>query len=198
MVGLMNQASVSEAGPCKLPLLDGDADGSAKVMSTEVELYNASGMSEIYRQDRSFLYDAIRTAWALLLRCYTGSDEIAFEYNHNETTMAPLLRMILDEEDSLSGCLEKAKDAKILAEQERGASAATAADAITAGKSKTVSNNVSTTVCVKCVSDPDFSRMLGAKTAGQTRQVSDSVLPPVCGILTMISGQCHPACRNCQ
>ena len=153
----------SEAEPCKLPLLDGEPNGTPETITTEVELLNASRIHEVCRQDRPLLYGMICTAWALLLRCYTGQDHVTFEYQHSMKPKAPLLCMIFDEEATLTDCVKKAEDAIPCAEQKRKDAAA---DAVPAK-----SNMVSTTVCID---DADPSGWLGAKADDGPQQVSDS------------------------
>ncbi|KAL6714216.1 hypothetical protein ACLMJK_008711 [Lecanora helva] len=139
---------------CKLPLLDGGKDNSANIISAEVELQNAAKIHEVCHGDRSLICGILCTAWTLVLRCYTGQDELTFRYKHGVNRPALLLRTILDEESKLSDCAEKAKDAIGSIDQKRQDAAA---DAITA----TGNADVSTAICIY---DSDSSNTLGAKT----------------------------------
>ena len=171
MVEMKNQApsctivAASEAEPCKLPLLDGESNGATETVTTEVQLHNAGRIQEVCREDRTLVDGMICTAWALLLRCYTGQDHVTFEYRDSMKPTAPLVRVIFDEEETLMNYAEKAKDAISCAEQKRQDAAA---DAVTA-KANRIPNTVSTTVCIDRA---DPSRWLGAKADVSPQQVS--------------------------
>ena len=62
---------------CKLPLLDGDADKTAAQL-LRVELGDCDKLQKLYHADYNHSESVLCTAWALLLRCYTGQDDIVF------------------------------------------------------------------------------------------------------------------------
>lgn len=159
--------SASEAEACKLPLLDGETSGSVRIITTEIGLENAGKLFDVCRRDRLLLYGMTCTAWALLLRCYTGQDRVTFEYRSVNAT-SPLLRMSFDEDETLSKYTERARDVITGIEQKRqGTTQSSAAT----GKIKTIPHLVNTGVCI-CVSNTP-AELLAAKTAEKTVQVSD-------------------------
>ena len=121
--------SHTEATSCKLPLLDGEVTSEAQVVTTELELENIERLQSLGNGDTASFDDLLCTAWGLLLRCYTGQDNIAFHFRlSNDTDLvlnsdAPrvhhgIFRMVFEEHQSLSDCLPRAKDS--CANYERG------------------------------------------------------------------------------
>ena len=181
MVDMKNQpccctsVPASEAQACKLPLVDGETKGSVEILTTEIGLENARKFCDIYQRDRLLLYGMTCTAWALLLRCYTGQDQVTFEYkSDNLNAIAPLLQMDFDEDENLSKYMEKAKDAITGIEQKRsGTNLSSAAIATT----QTRPHRVNTGVCI-CDSNLP-AEMLAAKTAETIPKVSDEDFEPM-------------------
>ena len=66
--------------PCKLPLLDGDTNTTAHVITTEVEPENSADFQEIYSKDREDFEILLCATWGLLLRCYTGQEAVSFHF----------------------------------------------------------------------------------------------------------------------
>lgn len=160
--------SVSEAAACKLPLLDGETSGSVEIITTEIQLKNAGNILDFCRRDRILFSSTACTAWALLLRCYTGQDQVTFEYTTDSAnSTASLLWMSFGEDQILSKYTERARDAITGIEQKR----------LAANKQSTatvnyemVSSLVNTTVYI-CDSEIPPG-MLGAKTAARSMEVS--------------------------
>lgn len=173
MVDMKNRASccipisAPEAEACKLLLLDGQTSGSDEFVTTKVELDNAGKSFDVCRRDRVLLYGITCTAWALLLRCYTGQDRVTFEYKSVDAT-STLLRMSFDEDETLSKYTDKARDAITTIEQKRQRTAPSSA---ANGKTKTIPNLVNTRVCICDSNTP--AELLAAKTAEKPVQVSD-------------------------
>ena len=160
--------SVSEAEACKLPLLDGETSGSVEIITTEARLENAGNILDVCRRDRILFSATACTAWALLLRCYTGQDRVTFEYTTDNTNAtASILRMSFVEDEILSNYAERARDAITGIEQKR--LAATRLSAATVNN-ETVSSLVNTAVCI-CDSEVPPG-ILAAKTAGKSMEVS--------------------------
>lgn len=113
--------SHTEATSCKLPLLDGEDITRARLLETELELEDFECLQDFGEKDVTSFNDLLCTAWGLLLRCYTGQDNISF---HFRQTIADGLvptpavhlrnpstfRMVFDEHETLSTCFAKAKD----------------------------------------------------------------------------------------
>lgn len=160
--------SVSEAEACKLPLLDGETCESVEIITTEARLKNAGNILDICRRDRILFSGTACTAWALLLRCYTGQDRVTFEYTtDNANVTASLLHMSFGEDEILSEYTKRARDAITGIEQKR--LAATKISAATVNH-ETMSSLVNTAVCI-CDSEMHLG-MLAAKTAGKSMEVS--------------------------
>ena len=113
--------SHTEATPCKLPLLDGERSTDSRLLTTETELEYAGKFQSLGNRDEASFNHLLCTAWGLLLRCFTGQDEVSFHFQHHEAndavsnpavshTFQSLFRVEFDEHDSLATCYAKAKD----------------------------------------------------------------------------------------
>ena len=72
------RTSSSEKISCNIPLLDGDGSTVSRKIETGVELGRIANLQELYDEDKGSLVALICTAWGLLLRCFTGQDDIGF------------------------------------------------------------------------------------------------------------------------
>ncbi len=110
-----NHATMShtEAVTCKLPLLDGERNFESRIIAAEVELQHAGTLQELCAQDRdkANLNDILCTAWGLLLRCYTGQDDIFFQFRqtNSDGERSSAVRMAFHEQESLSTYIERAR-----------------------------------------------------------------------------------------
>ena len=113
--------SDTEAMSCKLPLLDGEATSEPWLMMTELELDSSESLQNFGKGDVVSFNDLLCTAWALLLRCYTGQDNVSFylrqgNIDHLVSKSAvprdhqPTFRMAFHDQESLSACVARAKD----------------------------------------------------------------------------------------
>lgn len=113
--------SHTEAMSCKLPLLDGEDVARVRLLETELELESFDCLQEFGEKDVTSFNDLLCTAWGLLLRCYTGQDDISFHFrqiNADDVLPTPdvhlnnpsVFRMAFDEHETLSTCFAKAKD----------------------------------------------------------------------------------------
>ena len=167
-----NQAScTSLSGPdteaCRLPLLDGETSGSAENITTEVRLENASSILNVCRRDKIRFSSTVCTAWALLLRCYTGQDRVTFEYTtDNASATASFLRMDFGEDEILSKHTESARDVITGIEQKRLVATRLSAASV---NYETASPLVNTAVCI-C--DSEMRSGMLAKTAEKSIEVS--------------------------
>ncbi len=111
----------TEVTSCKLPLLDGEDAAENRIIMTELELEDTTIFQNFDKGDVASFHDLLCTAWALLLRCYTGQDNVSFHLRQSSaddvvsTLAVPRIRgscfrMSFDERDSLSACFSKAKD----------------------------------------------------------------------------------------
>ena len=106
---------------CKLPLLDGRADTKIQILTAKVELEDEETIREDPHTDNAALTALICTAWGLLLRCYTGRDDVAFQLragdlaDRSQGPSAPHLKtqmfaITFDENDTLSTSIKTAKN----------------------------------------------------------------------------------------
>ena len=113
--------SHAEATPCKLPLLDGDDTTDPRLLVVEKDLANVERRQGFSTGDVASVKDLLCTAWGLLLRCFTGQDEVSFHFRQDTIdnlvsnsaaprTFQSIFQMVFDEHDSLATCLAKAKD----------------------------------------------------------------------------------------
>ena len=160
--------SISETEACKLPLLDGETSESVEIITTEARLENAGNILDVCRRDRILFSSTACTAWALLLRCYTGQDRVTFEYTtDNANATASILRMSFGGDEILSKYTESARDAITGIEQKRLAATKLSAASV---NHETGSPLVNTAVCI-CDSEMR-SGMHAARTAGKSMEVS--------------------------
>ena len=111
--------SRTEAISCKLPLLDGD-NATNRPLRIELE----PGKAEIFRNsgngDIEAFNDLLCVAWGLVLRCYTGQNNVSFHFQQNlasdlisnstgSQTGQSLFRIEFDERENLSTCCTKAR-----------------------------------------------------------------------------------------
>ena len=113
--------SHTEATSCTLPLLDGKDISNPHLISTEIELEVGETFRGFDKSNGSPFNDMLCTAWGLLLRCYTGQDDVSFHFRHGNiekltpNSAAPsdrlsTFRMAFIEEDTLLKCIRKARD----------------------------------------------------------------------------------------
>ncbi|KAL8732958.1 MAG: hypothetical protein Q9166_002356 [cf. Caloplaca sp. 2 TL-2023] len=84
---------------CKLPLLDGDSKTPSQVIAVELESGDLEPLYELHKRDRSAAVDSLCAAWALLLRCYTGLDQVSFHVQ-NGANPSPCQSHTVQEQES--------------------------------------------------------------------------------------------------
>lgn len=95
---------------CKLPLLDGKSGASDEVLSALVEVHEAERVVRMCQQTGREISGIISAAWALLLRCYTGQSQVAFQFASSDDSShvnppnkdPKPLRIEVDEDENLS------------------------------------------------------------------------------------------------
>lgn len=82
----MLQRTITDDGPviCRLPLLDGEAESVPRSVTTEVKLEEAEKLRELYFENKTYLEGVICTAWGLVLRCFTGQDDVSFHFRRTK------------------------------------------------------------------------------------------------------------------
>ena len=106
---------------CKLPMLDGNAKVVTRHIVTEVEFKQAGRLYAVANEANGSLGGIVCIAWALLLRCYTGQDQVCFELmgnvineptaqseGHGDTRL--VFNMAFQEGDVLSTCIRRASN----------------------------------------------------------------------------------------
>ncbi|KAL8654006.1 MAG: hypothetical protein Q9210_001767, partial [Variospora velana] len=102
-----------QTNSCKLPLLDGDAEASPEVITVDTASGSIGELQRLCSNDRSSFESYLYTAWALLLRCYTGQDHVCFRIRRPlrvsdgdasapSSRRASLLQLALREDETLS------------------------------------------------------------------------------------------------
>ena len=116
---------------CKLPLLDGEDTTTTRLTRVESEFQYVDKLQRAGKRDEASLNDLLCTAWGLLLRCYTGQDDISFHFRQNicddlisNSAVSRLhqstFRVVFDEHESLLSCFAKAKDSHVDVGSQRG------------------------------------------------------------------------------
>lgn len=138
--------SASEASACKLALLDGENSKPVEIITTEASSENARDTFNVCRHDKVLFSGVVCTAWAFLLRCYTGQDRVTFEYATDRANATPyLLGMRFEYDEILSKYTESARDAIVGIEQKRLGAETSSAATVHHDKGSSL---VNTTVCI--------------------------------------------------
>ncbi len=124
----------TRAVTCKLPLLDGGRNSTARTIDAEVELQHAVALQELARdEDPTPFHDILCTAWGLLLRCYTGQDDVFFQFRQTSRFSETVsggpatprserlsgFQMAFNEHEKLSKYTERAREGRIAPFEER-------------------------------------------------------------------------------
>ena len=110
--------STTASSTCKLPLFDGAPALERRLLKCDLESHYVEALQGVRLQDDTAVKNILCTAWSILLRCYTGQDEVCFQLKQSSDTgfsHQPSLRnkgqsMILaqlDEHDTLTQCLAR-------------------------------------------------------------------------------------------
>ena len=74
------QKCLAEAEPCHFPRYGGGVDGEKRALAVDVKLTELSRLRELATGETGDLESVLHTAWALVLHCYTGLDDVCFGY----------------------------------------------------------------------------------------------------------------------
>ena len=111
--GQGNQSELTGVAPCLFPRLEPEVNDPGRLQSVEVELESSQRLQDA-SLEHSELSAQLRTAWALVLRCYTGMEEVCFGYKEsseqNGTDACSIFRLAIDESSSLAGLVRRARD----------------------------------------------------------------------------------------
>ena len=101
---------------CRIPLLDGETHMPPGLIESEVDISESARLQSIWYLEEPVFERLLCTSWGLLLRCYTGQDEVCFRYRgrKSETLVerpakrehAPTLKVYFEEMQTLSSYTE--------------------------------------------------------------------------------------------
>ena len=114
---------LAELEPCQFPRLGASINGPRRPMSLRVNLEHVQRLQKLSASDEAALPSLLRVAWGLLLRCYTGLDDVCFGYQETGTGTAsnerprsfalangmPAARITVDDMVSVADTLERVK-----------------------------------------------------------------------------------------
>ncbi|KAK4150585.1 non-ribosomal peptide synthetase [Chaetomidium leptoderma] len=101
--------------PCRFPRFSRPAKDTAaplrQISSARVNVEQADKLLALSTTDPDGLGAVLRTTWALLLRCYTGQDDVSFSFQRGgDVTRDPVVaRFLLDDSESVAGTVGLAK-----------------------------------------------------------------------------------------
>ncbi len=104
---------------CNFPASGKQKPSLERPLSIRVQLEHLDGLQRLLHQDRaiSLLSARLRAAWALLLRCYAGTNDVCFGLEEpgqsiaeNMTLSCPVLWLPIDESHTLREVVETAGD----------------------------------------------------------------------------------------
>jgi hypothetical protein len=102
--------------PCRFPrfgrVSDDNQAPSRQTSSVRVDVEQAEKLWELSTTDPDHLAAVVRTAWALLLRCYTGQDDVNFEFQlggGGVTREPTVARFLLDDSEAVLRTVDRAK-----------------------------------------------------------------------------------------
>lgn len=108
--------SLSGLAPCLFPRFSrpaeepGLAAARRRIASVRVPVEQADKLLELSTTNPDGLAAVLRTAWALLLRCYTGQDDVNFGFQRGGDDAGVIItRFILDDSSSLEGTVGPTK-----------------------------------------------------------------------------------------
>ncbi|KAL8876288.1 MAG: hypothetical protein Q9198_005492 [Flavoplaca austrocitrina] len=67
---------------CRLPLLDGEPETELRILAVDSESGSLENLPQLFHHDEAAAATLLYTAWALVLRCFTGQDEVLFHARH--------------------------------------------------------------------------------------------------------------------
>ena len=165
-----HRMSFSRAVGCKLPFLDGKPGPTARPITVEVNPESAGELLENITSDTSHLKGTICAAWGLLLRCYTGQNDVCFyfrQHNGSLPDQSPILqqharqnlRLSFPENGELRNQILEAEDDVVALEQQRQSDLVTVQNADLGSNV----NNPNTMVWVREGTDPPPWQVLQAQ-----------------------------------
>ncbi|KAK2871711.1 NRPS, partial [Arthroderma sp. PD_2] len=104
------ESHLAGLSPCHFPRLGAAATGPKRPMTIKVNLDQTQGLKELCESNTVALPVALRAAWSLVLRCYTGSEDVCFGYQDaTSTSVLPVARLAFEDDTLLSELIESAQ-----------------------------------------------------------------------------------------
>lgn len=114
---------LAKSEPCLFPRLRTSVDGPKRSMSLRVNLESLQELRQFSGSEEAALPSLLHVAWGLLLRCYTGLDDVCFGYRETGSGTAgnerprmsaplkgmPVARLTVNDMSSVADTLGKAK-----------------------------------------------------------------------------------------
>lgn len=95
--------------PCHFPRLGASPSGPKRPMTIKVALDQTQALKELCESNTATLPAALRAAWSLVLRCYTGAEDVCFGYQDTTTTaVLPVARLAVEDDTEMSRLIETA------------------------------------------------------------------------------------------
>lgn len=86
---------------CRLPLLDGEPKTESRILAVDSEFSGSlENLPQLFQYDEPAASTLLYTAWGLVLRCYTGQDEVIFHARHK--TGVNLFQLAFEGDEPLS------------------------------------------------------------------------------------------------
>jgi len=113
---------LNDAQACHLRAFEGNGEGSRDAVFLKVEVEHFQKFREMASENKELFAAVLRAVWALVLRCYTGMEEVCFGYQEagletdsNALVEAcngfdePIVQVGLDETVTLGDLVQKMK-----------------------------------------------------------------------------------------
>lgn len=99
--------------PCHIPIPKDNKGGEKEILSHEIGVRQAKDLHTLLAEDPVQTRFIFQTIWALVLRCYTGQNDVCFAYKEmldsEEVASLPIVRLILDEAATLTQTVKQAR-----------------------------------------------------------------------------------------
>lgn len=109
----------AEIEPCRFPRFDSEEEGLNRLLSISVEAEQLQQLQKLYAKDQDVVRSLLRLAWALVLGCYTGLEDVCFGFlesrpenmvngarDHAEDVSMTIARMVLVGTSTISEMIE--------------------------------------------------------------------------------------------
>ncbi|KAM5489397.1 NRPS cluster protein [Microsporum audouinii] len=104
------ESHLADVAPCHFPRLGASAAGPKRPMTIKVALDQTQDLKDLCGSNTTALPAILRATWSLVLRCYTGSDDVCFGYQDaTSTDVLPIVRLAFDDDTLISRLVESAQ-----------------------------------------------------------------------------------------